>query len=404
MASEEPSRKRRGRDTIVTRAHTRDARSRFFLDIVTDDVLVNILARVPRRNHCDIAAVCRRWRELVTSERFVALRRDEGLVEPWLYIFGSWLSRKDGMRGVIFDPEDSSTCEMKGWSFRITVSDFACATIGTMIYIIGGVRFSGKGFSSISVCKDVLVYNSRTASWHTASPMGFARAGAACAVVGPKIFVFGGFGSMWEGLNTCEVYDSRINKWESIARLPFRANLYNAQVVDGRILMLDSQVNQGTRDIYAYIPASDAWQLLTRLPFPLPGFPYTLPLHGRFALIGGSSYWFMCSHKALVWDEKITGWRVWSGEAPSCISSCPILPDCGVVQEYWNCTHADCKYLSGVYPFMIADDLFRVRRVGERYGVEAFNLDRQGVRGGPWQNLATVDIRTGRPRVAVVEA
>ena len=56
------------------------------LDGLPFEILLHILARVPRSTHKSIRATCRTWAKLLRGTELYELRRDACLQEDWLYV------------------------------------------------------------------------------------------------------------------------------------------------------------------------------------------------------------------------------------------------------------------------------------------------------------------------------
>ena len=65
----------------------------------------------------------------------------------------------------------------------------------------------------------VYVYDPQADAWTQLSSMGTARRNQASAVVGGKLYVFGGYGAGDEPLRTAEVYDPASDSWAPVTSL-----------------------------------------------------------------------------------------------------------------------------------------------------------------------------------------
>lgn len=92
--------------------------------------------------------------------------------------------------------------------------------------------------------------------------------------IGEIVYIIGGIersntsASGFITLNTVEAYDTRLDRWSSVAPLPIPLNHANAASVDGKIYVLgglnDSSVAVG--NTYRYDPAEDQWTELGLMP------------------------------------------------------------------------------------------------------------------------------------------
>ena len=101
--------------------------------------------------------------------------------------------------------------QISGSSLAVMPSTYAAGcsvTIGTKVYIIGGIRSDG------SVSDALYVYDTTLNRWQTLSPMTKPRFAAGCMSYIHTIFVFGGQ-SRGNGFdhNTIEIYDIERDAW-----------------------------------------------------------------------------------------------------------------------------------------------------------------------------------------------
>jgi N-acetylneuraminic acid mutarotase len=89
--------------------------------------------------------------------------------------------------------------------------------MGGKMYVTGGQAEEG---SENSVC----VYDPQADAWTSLASMSIARQCHAAAVVGGKLYVFGGHDSYEENLSTAEVYDPASDSWAQVLSLTTERN------------------------------------------------------------------------------------------------------------------------------------------------------------------------------------
>lgn len=100
----------------------------------------------------------------------------------------------------------------------------AVAVIDGKIYVVGGRQFikSSDGTTRMSNFANLEVYDPRLDSWETRAPMPQAQGGLGAATIDGKLYVCGG--EQWlpdqRVLNQCWVYDPATDQWASLASLP----------------------------------------------------------------------------------------------------------------------------------------------------------------------------------------
>ncbi|XP_071698105.1 F-box/kelch-repeat protein At5g42350-like [Rutidosis leptorrhynchoides] len=249
-----------------------------------DDILEMCLMRLPLTSLMNSRLVCKRWRALTTTARFMQMRRDGSYPSPWLFLFGtakdSFFSGDIHAFDVSFNKWHKIEAEILKGRFSFSVT-----SVYDNIFIVGGRSSLGKmDRHSSKTHKGVLVLSPSTKSWHKVASMKYARSKPVVGVyevntnrltiksqhnhflrtrtrVGGVSDVYedphrlsvrrlsrtsfdnqkstkskvnnhvkdrqrfliiaaGGFGSWDEALDSCEIFDSSSNKWTEIQRLP----------------------------------------------------------------------------------------------------------------------------------------------------------------------------------------
>ncbi|KAF7829469.1 F-box/kelch-repeat protein [Senna tora] len=143
-----------------------------------DDILEMCLVRLPLTSLMNARLVCKKWRSLTTTPRFLQMRREGSYQSPWLFLFGAV---KDGFCSGVIHALDVS---LNQWH-RIDADFlkgrfmFSVASIQDDIFIVGGcsslTNFGKVDRSSFKTHKGVLMFSPLTQSWRKISSMKYAR-------------------------------------------------------------------------------------------------------------------------------------------------------------------------------------------------------------------------------------
>ncbi|XP_068665896.1 F-box/kelch-repeat protein At1g67480-like [Aristolochia californica] len=179
-----------------------------------DDVAKYCIALVPRSYLPVMGVVCKRWRSFIQSKEFLAVRKDAGKLEEWLYV----LTGDAGGMGNHWEILDNL-----GGGHQLLPpmpgplkTAFGVVVLDGMLLVMGGY-VTEVGTSC--VCADVYQYDSRLNRWGELAKMNVARYDFACAEVDGVVYAVGGFGFDGESLSSAEVYDPDMNEWSLIESL-----------------------------------------------------------------------------------------------------------------------------------------------------------------------------------------
>lgn len=143
-----------------------------------DDILEMCLVRLPLRSLMNARLVCKKWRNLTSTPRFMQIRRECSFQSPWLFLFGVV---KDGLCMGEIHALDVSLNEwhkidspaLKGRFL------FSVCSIQDVIYIVGGrssiANFGRVDRSSFKTHRGVFIFNPLTKSSRKAASMNYAR-------------------------------------------------------------------------------------------------------------------------------------------------------------------------------------------------------------------------------------
>lgn len=145
---------------------------------IPDDILEMCLVRLPLASLMIARLVCKKWRNLTMTARFMLMRREGLFQSSWLFLFGVV---KDGYcSGEIhaFDVALNQWHKIDSQALKGRFL-FSVASIQDSIYVVGGcsslTNFGRVDRSSVKTHKGVLVFSPLTKLWRKAGAMKFAR-------------------------------------------------------------------------------------------------------------------------------------------------------------------------------------------------------------------------------------
>ncbi|KAE8680350.1 F-box/kelch-repeat protein [Hibiscus syriacus] len=167
--------KRSNRKDLDLDESVRNSRMHIFLP---DDILEMCLVRLPLTSLMSARLVCKKWRHLTTTPRFLQMRQEGSCQKPWLFLFGAV---KDGYCSGEIHALDVSQDQWHRIGADILRGRFmfSVACMQDDVYIVGGcssINYFGRvDKSSFKTHKGVLVFSPLTKSWRKASSMRYAR-------------------------------------------------------------------------------------------------------------------------------------------------------------------------------------------------------------------------------------
>jgi glucose/arabinose dehydrogenase/N-acetylneuraminic acid mutarotase len=204
-----------------------------------------------------------------------------------LYVFGGSTSSFSGAvsNAAVFDPQ---TNEWTALPDLPTARGGATAqAINGKIYVVGGIGADGSALATVEVFDPDV---GEDGEWSTGTPLGTRRDNAGSAVLGGKLYVFGGgihdpSGYTTPRLNSVEMYDPATETWVERAPMPTARRTMAVGTLNGRAQLIGGE-RKGTNEAFPeneeYDPAADSWRLLT---------PMRTPRHGAAAgTIGDTIY------------------------------------------------------------------------------------------------------------------
>ncbi|WCJ27613.1 Galactose oxidase/kelch repeat superfamily protein [Euphorbia peplus] len=224
------------------------------IDAIGRDMSVNCIINCSRSDYGSIASLNKSFRSLIRSGAIYKLRRQQGVIEHWVYfschlleweafdpIRRRWMhlprmpsndcfmcSDKEslavGTELLVFGKEVMShviyrySILTNSWSSGMTMNAprclFGSASRGAIAILAGGCDSQGKILSSAEI------YNSETQEWETLPSMNKPRKMCSAVFMDGKFYVVGGIGGSDSKLLTCgEEYDLDARKWTEIPNM-----------------------------------------------------------------------------------------------------------------------------------------------------------------------------------------
>lgn len=143
-----------------------------------DDILEMCLVRLPLASLMNARLVCKKWRNLTTTPRFMQIRREGLFQSSWLFLFGFV---KDGYCSGEIHALDVSLNQWHKIDSHTLKGRFlfSVASIRDDVFVVGGcsslTNFGRVDRSSFKTHKGVLVFSPLTKSWRKAAAMKHAR-------------------------------------------------------------------------------------------------------------------------------------------------------------------------------------------------------------------------------------
>ena len=173
-----------------------------------------------------------------------------------------------------------------------------------LVYAIGGRNIALAG---VEYLPTVEIYNPATDTWKPGTDMPASRANFATAVVGGKIYAFGGISQverrgkkLRKTLATIDVYDPAADAWQKIGDLPLPRSRVGAAELNGKMYLIGGSSNVAGVDkrTEVYDVAANQWKQLGDLNEPRGREGTASAVNGKIYAIGGF-------RKELVWMKTV---------------------------------------------------------------------------------------------------
>ena len=255
-----------------------------------EDLAKICLALVPRSHFAVMSSVSKSWMAFIGSREFIAVRKETGKLEEWIYVLTAG-SGGQGSRWEVLgslDQKKRILPPMPGprkAGFGVVVLD------GKLFVMAGYAADHGKEFVSDEVyLYDACLNRSATATfltkgycyspvhqvpiriflksrWTALAKMNVARRDFACAEVNGVIYAAGGFGHGGDSLSSVEAYNPQQNKWILIQSLRRpRWGCFACRLNDKLYIMggRSSFIIGNSRSVDVYDPHHNAWEEIKR--------------------------------------------------------------------------------------------------------------------------------------------
>ena len=206
-------------------------------------------------------------------------------------------------------------------SMHISRTNAVAVTVNGIVYVIGGSQkynTSDTGFSYISI-NSTEAYNPSTDTWVDKAPMPTSRDALGAAVFQRKIYCFGGRNVTKDysiSTNLNEVYDTKTNSWETKTPIPTARSDFQASEVDekiyligGRIESESSSITEISAQVEIYDPTSDTWAIGSPIPTAVAGYASAV-LDGKIYVISGVTRDSTYTNLTQIYDPKTDEWSL----------------------------------------------------------------------------------------------
>ncbi|CAO2829035.1 unnamed protein product [Amaranthus hypochondriacus] len=188
------------------------------------DMTINCLLRCSRANYGSIASLNRSFRSLVKSGEIYRLRRQNEVIEHWVY-FSCRL-----LEWVVFDPVSRRWMQLPRMNSNecFRCSDKESLAVGTELLVFG------KDLMSHVIYK----YSILTNSWSSGMSMNFPRCLFGSASLGEIAILAGGCDSLGNILSSAELYDSEQQTWETLPPMIKPRKMCSGVFMDGKFYVI----------------------------------------------------------------------------------------------------------------------------------------------------------------------
>ena len=150
---------------------------------------------------------------------------------------------KDGLRVEVFDPRTNE------WSFGVQLPENRCApgaaVVGGKIYVFGGYGAGGER-------NDVFIYDPNQGEWTKGKPMPTNRRDLTAVAVGTRIYCLAGVGN-GKYINAVEVYDTEKDSWAVAPPLPAAKAWVGACELNGKVYVMGGANYDEAKKTYNWI-------------------------------------------------------------------------------------------------------------------------------------------------------
>ena len=252
---------------LERRQHPVESNQELIPGLPLEDVAILCLAHVPLSSVPVVRAVCKKWRNVVDSEKLFEVRRQEKIAEAWLCAL-EWgaLGTHDMFAHLwAFDTVLGNWNDIGRLPRMGNLSPGSrMIALGTSLFFLGGALPPDE-FDRFHPVGEVWKYDLLTRNLYRVASMITPRDRFASTVMGGKLYVAGGLGTGWsyahDPLRSAEVYDPESDSWRALPDMPHdetRMPALECQggTVNGKFYVRGGG-NKGLADIYD--PRSNSW-------------------------------------------------------------------------------------------------------------------------------------------------
>ncbi|CAH8260149.1 unnamed protein product [Arabidopsis lyrata] len=273
-----------------------------------DDLVLNIVARVPRLYYPTLSLVSKSFRSLLASPELYKVRSLLGKTESCLYVCINWFPEGFRWFTLCRKPDQTLTNDEKKKSSGYVLAsvpmtntphaDFASVVaLGSDIYNIGVPQSSREASSS-----SVFILDCRSHTWRQAPSLPVELFTVSVGLIdGKKIYAAGFFDANSEDKNSLSVFDPKTQAWDPVpipCSEPLGVFYRHSACIDGKLHVAAQNMN------VAYNFKEARWDSSQRVI-------YYHMISNSFCVVENVLY--SASHGAFKWYDTEAGWRVLQG-------------------------------------------------------------------------------------------
>ncbi|XP_057516888.1 F-box/kelch-repeat protein SKIP6 [Amaranthus tricolor] len=276
------------------------------IPILSNDVALQCLARIPRVHHPFLSLVCKSWRSTLYSPLFHATRCQLNTVQSFLFFNVRLFNPKDStfsFKWYSLDPSTvfSTNTYKSRTLIPISPSPFqpigACfVSLGRFLYVIGG---SIHDIPS----PNMWVFDCLTNKWEMGPRMRVGREFAASGVMNGMIYVVGGcvVDNWARSMNWAEVFDPVSRSWAAVpCQIEIKEKWMHASaVIEGRMYAM------ADRGGVVFEPGAGEWGMVST--------ELDMGWRGRAAVVDGVLYCYDYLGKIKGFDVGENKWKELKG-------------------------------------------------------------------------------------------
>jgi hypothetical protein len=216
------------------------------------DLQREVLLRVPYSLHDKMKAVCRSWKDMMSSPQFYEDRKTCGTSEHFICLIHSNLHR-ESENGVILTNGITVYDPRNGTRKRVPPSPYfpRLPQMSEFLSVNRKLVLLGAGGNPMNM---VFIYDFQCSKWRRGADMPTTRYLFACSVSSSKglIYVAGGRDERGNILATAEVYDVEEDKWEILPPMAQKREGSRGVFFEGKFMVISG----GTRDLQRRVDKS----------------------------------------------------------------------------------------------------------------------------------------------------